>query len=388
MRVRTFSALRQLVKEGDLAMDKYPYMQFYIGDWMKDPALRSVSYAARGLWMDMLCLMFESPRRGFLEMAEGVPFSCVELTRCTGGTHPPAVALLLKSLERANVYSKTKQGVIYSRRMVRDEEIRKSRASGGIKSTEHPNVPQPKSGKRPSSTPSLPPSFGKAKGYPDGPLSPPPLEVSFDPSLGVSLSVSVSESESDTKNNPLKTLVDVPPTQAPSATSPGAIERAVSDEIEKPEEPDERRPEDLKLRDGQIIEALFNSYCDELHRDRSKYTLTPIRKAKALLRLHERQKIRGSLAFAVDEINTAIKNLAASEWHVTNGHVDWNDQIFRSAEEFEKRLNWVKPNGGKSHADSYETREQRNERRFKEALNRVDHDSIADDEQPETERDS
>ncbi len=43
---------------------KLPSFQFYPGDWMKDPALRSVSLEARGLWMDMLCLLFESVRRG------------------------------------------------------------------------------------------------------------------------------------------------------------------------------------------------------------------------------------------------------------------------------------------------------------------------------------
>jgi hypothetical protein len=44
---------------------KLPSFQFYPGDWMKDPALRSVSLEARGLWIDMLCLLFESGRRGY-----------------------------------------------------------------------------------------------------------------------------------------------------------------------------------------------------------------------------------------------------------------------------------------------------------------------------------
>ena len=42
---------------------KLPSFQFYPGDWMKDPGLRSVSLEARGLWIDMLCLLFESGRR-------------------------------------------------------------------------------------------------------------------------------------------------------------------------------------------------------------------------------------------------------------------------------------------------------------------------------------
>ena len=46
---------------------------FYPGDWFKDPALRSVSLAARGLWIDMLCLMFEGDHRGYLPHATGKP---------------------------------------------------------------------------------------------------------------------------------------------------------------------------------------------------------------------------------------------------------------------------------------------------------------------------
>ena len=31
-----------------------PWMKFYPSDWRSDAALRTVSSAARGLWMDML----------------------------------------------------------------------------------------------------------------------------------------------------------------------------------------------------------------------------------------------------------------------------------------------------------------------------------------------
>jgi hypothetical protein len=379
-------------------MSKIPSFPFYIGDWMKDPALRSVTRTARGLWMDMICLMWESPKRGFLQRPDGSPFSMAELSSMVGGEeecrrcgssprgnghkcpHQPAkIWELLSELERAGVYSKTPDGVIYSRRMVRDEAIRtgvrnrvndyreRHRPQAGAAGTSQSNADVTQARNADVTLEDL--SCNADVTQPVTPLYTAPS------------SSSTSSTSSSVQEQPLlKTLVDVPPTQAPSPTSPSGSGAGASDDVEK--------PENQKARDGQIIEALFTSYCEELHRDRSKYTLTPIRKAKALLRLHERMKVRGSLAFAVDDINTAIKNLAASEWHVTNGHVDWTEQIFRSAEEFEKRLNWVKPNGGKSHADRYETREQRNERRFQEALNRVDHDAPADDEQPETERDS
>lgn len=38
-------------------MAKLPFMQFYQGDWLSDPAVRMLSPAARGIWFDFLCHM-------------------------------------------------------------------------------------------------------------------------------------------------------------------------------------------------------------------------------------------------------------------------------------------------------------------------------------------
>lgn len=104
-------------------MAKLPSFQFYPGDWMKDPGLRSCSAAARGLWMDMLCLMFESDRRGFLQAPNGKPYSHDQLARMTGCS-PDEISLLLAELETSGVYSRTTHGTIFSRRLLRDEEKR------------------------------------------------------------------------------------------------------------------------------------------------------------------------------------------------------------------------------------------------------------------------
>jgi hypothetical protein len=102
---------------------KLPSFQFYPGDWMKDPALRLVSVSARGLWMDILCLMFESPQRGFLEHQNGKPIAADQLARVVG-ERLPETRKLLKELEDAGVYSVDERGVIFSRRMVREEQNR------------------------------------------------------------------------------------------------------------------------------------------------------------------------------------------------------------------------------------------------------------------------
>lgn len=99
---------------------------------MKDPALRSVSIASRGLWIDMLCLMFESSRRGYLQQVNGQPLSLAQLARMTGCS-TDEVAHLVRELEDAGVCSRTEHGILYSRRLVREETKRegtRNRVSG------------------------------------------------------------------------------------------------------------------------------------------------------------------------------------------------------------------------------------------------------------------
>lgn len=61
-----------------MAKSKLPSFQFYPGDWMKDPALAICSAGARGVWMDVLCLMFESPERGYL-LTNGKPWTLEQI---------------------------------------------------------------------------------------------------------------------------------------------------------------------------------------------------------------------------------------------------------------------------------------------------------------------
>jgi hypothetical protein len=109
--------------------DKRPAFQFYVGDWMKDADLRACSYAARGLWTDMLCLMYESSRRGYL-LVKDRPASQQHIARMTGGSSDE-VGALLKELEDAGVFSRSSDGAVFCRRMVRDEAAAaRARANG------------------------------------------------------------------------------------------------------------------------------------------------------------------------------------------------------------------------------------------------------------------
>lgn len=97
-----------------------PWIKFYPRDWRGDQALRAVSLAARGLWMEMLCIMHEASPYGHLVLG-GHAVSNDVLSR-VAGTSVDEVSALLIELESAGVLSRTRKGVIYSRRMVKDRD--------------------------------------------------------------------------------------------------------------------------------------------------------------------------------------------------------------------------------------------------------------------------
>ena len=144
---------------------KRPSFQFYPGDWLHDRALRACSLAARGLWADMLCFMHQGIPYGHLTLPgasdtqEDIlrPILPPILARMVGAS-AEEVEALLRELASVGAYSVTAGGVIFSRRMVADEQLRETRAACGIQSLHNPNVPRPKrTGKDTPQVP-LPPS--------------------------------------------------------------------------------------------------------------------------------------------------------------------------------------------------------------------------------------
>lgn len=108
---------------------KRPAFQFYPADWRKDAELQSCSIAARGLWVEMLCIMHESSLYGHLAI-NGKPMTAAQLARLVGESEKNTKALL-EELEGAGVFSTSDSGCIFSRRMVKDEEIRNIKAEAG-----------------------------------------------------------------------------------------------------------------------------------------------------------------------------------------------------------------------------------------------------------------
>ena len=114
---------------------KRPAFLFYPKDWRDEQALRLCSMAARGLWIDLMCLMHASDKYGHLEVA-GKPMTVDQVARLVG-EQPKDVRRWMDELTGNGVCSTTADGVIYSRRMVRDEATRERRAAGGDAGAEH-----------------------------------------------------------------------------------------------------------------------------------------------------------------------------------------------------------------------------------------------------------
>lgn len=96
-----------------------PWLKFYPSDWRADPALRMCSIGARGLWMEMLCIMHEAEPYGSLRV-NGRPVSDRQMAGLAGAS-PAEVEPWLAELEGAGVFSRDEDGAIVSRRMMRDK---------------------------------------------------------------------------------------------------------------------------------------------------------------------------------------------------------------------------------------------------------------------------
>ena len=113
-----------------------PFMKFYTRDWQADSALRQCSAAARGVWIELLCIMTQNDN--------GAKGHLCPNGRLTEGLTVPVIArltgLLLEEvtagmgeLDRAGVFSKTDSGVIFSRRMVKEAERSRINKENGDK---------------------------------------------------------------------------------------------------------------------------------------------------------------------------------------------------------------------------------------------------------------
>jgi hypothetical protein len=111
-----------------MSKEKLPALMFYPGDWLRDD-VATCSLAAQGLWLRMMIKAHESKQYGYLSQ-QGEPIPAESIARACG-TSEPEYSTLLAELDRAGVPSRTPNGIIYSRRMVRDAKTRAMRQKVG-----------------------------------------------------------------------------------------------------------------------------------------------------------------------------------------------------------------------------------------------------------------
>ncbi len=185
---------------------KRPSFQFYPADWRKDAALQSCSIAARGLWLELLCIAHECVPYGHLTV-NGKPMARPQLARLAG-LGEREFTKLLDELLQAGVCSLTAEGAIFSRRMVKDEVRRDMKRDAGLehghKGAEHgakggrPRKDHPRSNK--AKTPSTIPAEPRPATRPE-----PPDPVFQKPQKTLSSS-STSSSPSSSEDPPLRPL--------------------------------------------------------------------------------------------------------------------------------------------------------------------------------------
>lgn len=102
-------------------MGKLPYITLYPGDWLQDQ-VSGCSIGAQGLWLRLMFIMHSAERYGYLTQ-NGSPTPSEALARRCGLPLEQYESLVTE-LEQAHVFNRTDNGIIYSRRMVRDAEKR------------------------------------------------------------------------------------------------------------------------------------------------------------------------------------------------------------------------------------------------------------------------
>jgi hypothetical protein len=105
------------------------YFKFFPRDWRGDEQLQTCSLAARGLWMELLCLAHKA--RGLVKVNGMTPTMHVIAKQVRAD--PLEVRRLLKELIKMGVCSVLPDGTVCSRRMVRDATKREINRKNGLR---------------------------------------------------------------------------------------------------------------------------------------------------------------------------------------------------------------------------------------------------------------
>lgn len=97
---------------------RHPYIKFYGRDWIGDTDLRMCELDERGLWIDLLAIMMACEPYGHLAV-KGAAMTDKEAAKLIG-IDTVAFKSILNRLEKRGIPSRTPEGILFSRRLVRE----------------------------------------------------------------------------------------------------------------------------------------------------------------------------------------------------------------------------------------------------------------------------
>lgn len=125
------------MKRRSTKQDGRPAMMFFPKDWLTDMGLQNCSIGARGLWFEILCYMFFSPKRGYFLLPNGKVADNKTITKLIRNITEIEIDKYIKELEENEVFSRLPNGTIYCRRMAedmrKDLDIKNARSWAGKK---------------------------------------------------------------------------------------------------------------------------------------------------------------------------------------------------------------------------------------------------------------
>ena len=111
--------------------DKLPAMPFYTGDYLKSPNVRSCKPDVRGLYIDCLCLLWNSHERGVFIDANNNPYTEDDILTAIGLDNQNSSNWLTTLIKKGLLLVREPDGAFYNDRMVKDENLRKIRQESG-----------------------------------------------------------------------------------------------------------------------------------------------------------------------------------------------------------------------------------------------------------------
>lgn len=105
--------------------------RFFWSDWLGDQAVRRLTPAERGLWIDLLAIAAAASPVGYVCDDRGTPLTDSEICRVTNAASVEEVGKLIAAVIEKGAASRDRTGRLYNRRMVRDAALKAKRSAAG-----------------------------------------------------------------------------------------------------------------------------------------------------------------------------------------------------------------------------------------------------------------